>query len=273
MSAVADGAGATGAGKARVGFFSFTEVTDPALHRQYNRWHQLDHLPEQMPLPGIVFGQRWVSTPVCRRARLVDGGRLDPIDYVTLYLMTDPVPEVLDRFAALASELAAEGRFFSARRSHLSGPFEVESACAAPGVLVSGAAVPYRPGTGVYVVVTEEPDAVGGPSREAADLSPLLEVAGVAGAWAFRSAGRLAGERWRPGRHRVVVSFLDGDVLETAARLAAVVPALAGADTSAVVFAGPFETIAAGRWDWFEPESARPGAGRSGDSSSGPHPL
>ena len=36
------------------GFFSFTEVTDPAEHRSYNEWHQLDHLPEQFPLAGIV---------------------------------------------------------------------------------------------------------------------------------------------------------------------------------------------------------------------------
>ena len=40
-------------GRSRRGFFSFTEVTDPAAHREYNEWHQLDHLPEQMPLGGI----------------------------------------------------------------------------------------------------------------------------------------------------------------------------------------------------------------------------
>ena len=45
--------------KAAFGFFSFTEVTDPAEHRAYNEWHQLDHLPEQFPLPGVVYGQRW----------------------------------------------------------------------------------------------------------------------------------------------------------------------------------------------------------------------
>ena len=38
--------------KAAYGFFSFTEVTDPAEHRSYNEWHQLDHLPEQFPLAG-----------------------------------------------------------------------------------------------------------------------------------------------------------------------------------------------------------------------------
>ena len=58
--------------KVRLGFFSFTEITDPSEHRSYNEWHQLDHMPEQYPLPGVVFGQRWVSTPACRRARAYD---------------------------------------------------------------------------------------------------------------------------------------------------------------------------------------------------------
>ena len=49
-----------------IGFFSFTEVTDPGAHRAYNEWHQFDHLPEQFSIDGIVFGQRWVYTPACR---------------------------------------------------------------------------------------------------------------------------------------------------------------------------------------------------------------
>ena len=67
--------------KIRVGFFSFTEITDPAEHRSYNEWHQLDHMPEQYPLPGIAYGQRWVSTPACRAARAVSGAapRPDPL--------------------------------------------------------------------------------------------------------------------------------------------------------------------------------------------------
>ena len=48
------------------GFFAFTEITEPSAHRAYNEWHQLDHLPEQLPIPGISHGQRWVSSPRCR---------------------------------------------------------------------------------------------------------------------------------------------------------------------------------------------------------------
>ena len=51
-----------------LGFFSFTEVTDPSAHEAYNAWHQLDHLPEQFTIDGITFGQRWVRSPRCRAA-------------------------------------------------------------------------------------------------------------------------------------------------------------------------------------------------------------
>jgi hypothetical protein len=33
-------------------FLSFVRVRDPGRHRDYNRRHQLDHLPENRALPG-----------------------------------------------------------------------------------------------------------------------------------------------------------------------------------------------------------------------------
>ena len=54
----------------------------------------LDHMPEQYPLPGIAYGQRWVSTPACR------GGAGDQraaarrrCTTSRCYLMTEPVEE------------------------------------------------------------------------------------------------------------------------------------------------------------------------------------
>src|SRR5579862_5180869 len=144
--------------KTAYGFFSFTEVTDPAEHRSYNEWHQLDHLPEQFPLPGIVYGQRWVSTPACRAARVASDPALDPIHYVTCYLMAEPIEQTLDDFFALGAELHRLDRFHEKRRAHLTGPFGVVEAAAAPRVLVSAAAVPYRAHRGIYVIVEELSD-------------------------------------------------------------------------------------------------------------------
>jgi hypothetical protein len=221
------------------GFFSFTEVTDPKAHAAYNEWHQLDHLPEQYSLAGIVHGQRWVSTPACRAARVVNGPALDPIHYVTCYLMTEPIDRTLDDFFALGAELHRLDRFFEARRAHLTGPFRVQGAAAAPRVLVSAEAVPFRPHRGVFVVVGE-------PTVD--DVSPvLLEQAGVAGVWTFSTDPELASRRWTAGARRVTMAWLDDEPLAVTARLA---PLVAG--RAAVEFAGPFETITPWKWDWFD---------------------
>lgn len=248
----------TGTGdKIRIGFFSFTEITDPAAHGAYNAWHQLDHLPEQLPLAGVAWGQRWVSTPACREARAVAGTRLAPIHYMTLYLMTDPVPETLAAFARLGEQLRRQGRFFSQRHSHLSGPFDAVAATAARRVLISAAAVPYRPGTGVYVVVdeatTDEPDDAD-EWRRPPDHEQLVGVDGVAGVWSF--ASHRGGEgRWRPGRYRITVCYLDDDPLEVSARLWPVLASDGAGPGSSTIFAGPFETVVPWRWDFFDGEA------------------
>jgi hypothetical protein len=228
--------------KVTFGFFSFTEITDPAAHRSYNEWHQLDHLPEQFPLPGIAYGQRWVSTPACRDARAVSGPDLDPIHYVTCYLMSEPIEQTLDDFFALGAELHHLDRFHSDRHAHLTGPFRVGAAAAAPRALVSAAAVPYRAHRGVYAIV-EEAGSAGG------DLAPaLLGVAGVAGVWSFASVAGMTSRRWTSGERRITLCWLDDDPLQVAARLVPIV------GTLSATFAGPFETITPWQWDWFDPK-------------------
>jgi len=225
--------------KVSYGFFSFTEVTDPNAHHAYNEWHQLDHLPEQYPLPGIVHGQRWVSTPACRAARAVSAPPLDSIHYVTCYLMAEPIGPTLDDFFELGAELHRLDRFFRARRAHLTGPFRVEATHAAARVLISAAAVPFRPNRGVYVIVGEP-----GPD-DVADA--LLTVPGVAGVWTFATNEQLSSPRWTDGARRITVAWLDDDPCSLAAGINPLIAPLAG-----VAFAGPFETITPWRWDWFD---------------------
>jgi hypothetical protein len=206
-----------------LGFFTFTEVTDPSAHEAYNAWHQLDHLPEQFTIEGITFGQRWVRSPRCRAAEVGSSERLEPFHYMTLYLMRDA--EVLLPFQALAERLWAEDRFFKARHVVLRGPFEVVGAWAAPRVAISAGAVPFRPAHGVYAVV--------GP---AIDGERLIDAHGVAGAWQFHLEGRT-----------VTVAFVDGDLWHAAAELGPLC-AEHGPDLE---WAGPLERVDAFRWDWF----------------------
>jgi hypothetical protein len=235
--------------KVKVGFFSFTEITDPTEHRSYNEWHQLDHMPEQYPLEGMAFGQRWVSTPACRAARAVDGELLAPTHYVTLYLMTEPVGQTLEEFRALGGHLRDVGRFHQHRRACLSGPFDVDTIDAAPRVLISAEAVPYRPNRGAYIVVEQLPEA-GAVTDGAGNARALIEVPGVAGVWSFVSDEETT-QGWRPGRRRITVCFLDEDPLGVSSSLGQIVNHWRPA-ADAVVHAGPLEAIVPWHWDWFD---------------------
>jgi hypothetical protein len=235
--------------KIRVGFFSFTEITDPNEHHSYNEWHMLDHMPEQYPLDGIAFGQRWVSTPACRAARLVSEGPLDSIHYMTLYLMTDPVERTLREFMQLGRHLHKAKRFHLHRHAQLSGPFPFGAAAVAPRVLVSAEAVPYRPNLGVYVEV-EELDGAATTGDTAAHLDDTAQlearcaVPGVAGAWSFADDAR-----------RMTVSWLDAPPLDMCSALEPLVDQRRAASSTRTVFAGPLETITPWQWSWFDEDN------------------
>jgi hypothetical protein len=205
-----------------LGFFSFTEVTDPSAHEAYNAWHQLDHLPEQFTIEGINFGQRWVRSPRCRAAESATGSLLDRFHYMTLYLLRDE--HLIPEFFSLAEELSAKDRFFRARRALLSGPFPVVGRWADPRVAISPGAIPFRPAQGVHVVV--------GP---AVDGQGVISHPGVAGAWQFSDA--------ELGR-TITVTFIDGDLWQASA-------AIGTAGGESAEWAGPLEPVDAFRWDWF----------------------
>jgi len=256
--------------KVRIGFFSFTEITDPREHRAYNAWHQLDHMPEQFPLRGVAHGQRWVHTPACRRARLVCSPLFEPIHYVTLYLMTEPVEQTLEEFSALGAELSSLGRFHRHRRSHFGGPFRLIKNCAAPRTRISPEALPYRPNRGVFVVVHEpvepvEPEQVDAYNEwlDVVHYPEMLEIDGIAGFWAFAEHEAVAGGSARAlGARRVTVYYLDDDPLDVVARMNERASAMAEthhqpdfSGTMKLLFAAPLETVTPWEWDWFDEQT------------------
>jgi hypothetical protein len=223
-----------------LGFFSFTEVTDPTAHRAYNEWHRLDHLPEQYSLEGLLFGQRWVCTPACRRARVAVSPLLEPCHYMTLYLMRGP--DVLPGFFDLAHQLRRADRFFAERRAHLSGPFEVQERWVAPRVKVSAAVIPHRPARGIYVVV--------GP---ALDGAAMVAHEGVAGAWAFTDATPVTDAT--PGAEpprTITVAFIDGDLDTTAPELGRWCLEHSPVTGRPMEWAGPLAALDTDTYDWFD---------------------
>jgi hypothetical protein len=224
-----------------VGFFSFTEVPRHA-DRAYNEWHQLDHLPEQYQLPGIAHGERWVASPDCVAARLVDDELLGRASYVTLYLIGAPVDETIDAFGRLGAQLREVGRFHEERTALMAGGWRLAAAATSPRLPISPAVIPWRPAAGVFVLVEE-----GGP--DAPSAAPLLEVDGVAGGWTFEPDPDRTRSWWLLQPYRITVLWLDADPIETTARLE---PALRQRwSTVDPVHAGPLRTITPYDWSWF----------------------
>ena len=177
----------------KVGFFSFTEVLD-GRHREYNEWHLFDHMPENFKLEGLQWGQRWVATPELIKRRLFSQGGLAKTQYVTLYLITEPVSQALDEFQALGRTLNSLGRFFKARRPHLSGPFTLIKTYASPRVPVASDAIPYRPNRGLFVTAQDRAEGASAAALDEArqwydhvHIPDLLNVCGVAGCWSFEA--------------------------------------------------------------------------------------
>ena len=243
----------------RFGFFSFTEVTDPAEHRSYNEWHQLDHLPEQFPLAGDrLRAALGVDARVPRRA----GGeraraRPDPLRH----LLPDGRADRGDARRLLRARCASctgSTASTSTGSAHLTGPFRVVGTAAAPRVLVSAAAVPFRAHRGIYVIVEEDRQSV---SR--AEYERWLDAEHLPRCWPRRASpgsGRsppVPTSRRDVGRRARAGSRCAGSTttpLAVAARLAPLV-----ADrrerfdaTAHLTFAGPFETITPWEWDWFD---------------------
>jgi hypothetical protein len=212
--------------KVIAGFVSFTEV-DGGHHGTYNTWHLYDHLPEQLPLHGIAWGQRWVLTPA-QSSRATAQPPLDRVHYVTLYLLAEPIEQTLEDFRALGQRLRTEGRFHLHRRSHLSGAMEVGAMRAAPHALVSAEAVPYRPNTGAHVRLTQD---------TTPPVASLVTLPGVAGVWTF--AGMDMQLTW---------CWLDADPVEVSEAINLTAPA----PTSARFDATLHTIDPRGPWDWFD---------------------
>jgi hypothetical protein len=173
---------------------------------------------------------------------VVDDDVLGRSQYLTLYLVGEPVDETLRRFRELAVELRDLGRFHEERTSHLFGGWELVDAATAPAVPLAAAVVPWRPATGVFALVEDAEDADAPP----APIAPLLAVEGVVGAWAFAPSPVITHRSWLTRPYRITVLWLDDDPPEVARQLA---PLLAG---TAPVFAGPYRTIRPGEWGWFD---------------------
>jgi hypothetical protein len=262
-------------------FFSFTGV-EPGHHRDYNRWHQLDHRPENLALPGVIHGERWVLPPDCVAAGVKRIEPLDTMHYVNLYWFRDPVEESFREWQALAERSFQWGRrpeINYANRAMM-GSFLPVKGYVNPRVLVSPDVIMFRPNLGVEVTVTRLHEPHGRATQDLLSwydevhIPDLLTVRGAAGVWTFSSQsttmdaefvaapGTSTFDQTRAGelgQIRVQVVFLDADPLEYRADKAERLRAWAAdgrlldqSTLTTTVFSGVLRNIVPWQWDWFD---------------------
>ncbi|MFI0357539.1 hypothetical protein [Actinomadura sp. 9N407] len=247
-------------------FFSFTEV-DASRHQEYNAWHQLDHMPENLALPGVTHGQRWVRSPDCAEAGAPPAEFLAGMHYATMYWFRDPVEESFQEWRRLGEQTYQLGRRqeLPYTRRPLMGAFTPVKGYAAPRVRVSPDVIPFRPNQGLEINVLR----IDEPRSEAAHelyawhdqvhIPEVLSCAGAAGAWTFSSRhvslGRPSfGDKadFGAGELRVLAVFLDEDPLEYLAEKKRLVGEAPGDSAATTLLSSTLRTITPWQWNWFD---------------------
>jgi hypothetical protein len=256
-------------------YFSFTEITDPAKHRDHNEWHSLDHRPENMVLEGVALGDRWVRSPDCAAASTVLLPEYANVHYAIMYWFREPLEQTLNEWFDLSERSFQWGRSpqIGWTRRPLRSFFTPIRGYVAPRVRVTAEALPFRPMRGVFVTISRIHGTKAAASEvfrwyDEVHMPDLLSCHGVAGAWTFASAGSgsstwsFADARTRAVEDvslRLHLLFMDEDPLEFVADYAGHKLHWQDSgrlrDTSHVeeqVFAGPLRNIVPWQWDWFE---------------------
>jgi hypothetical protein len=263
-------------------YFSLSEITDPNKHRDHNEWHQLDHQPENLLLPGVALGSRWVRSPDCAAVSSGSAASYMNAHYGIMYWFREPMAETLDDFFELSERSLQWGRSPQVGWTNrpMRGFFAPLKGYVTPRVRVRTEALPYRPVKGVLITLSD----LRGSDAEKTDLlrwqdeiriPDLLSCRGVAGAWTFATDEFFAAP-WDSGRigwsfadkntrdanprpRRMQILYLDEDPLEVMSDIRQRDAGFRKAgrmretsDVEDVLLMTPMRAITAWQWDWFK---------------------
>ncbi|CUU57575.1 hypothetical protein Ga0074812_11373 [Parafrankia irregularis] len=132
---------------------------------EYNRWYDLDHMPEHLAKPDVLAGRRYVAArdlraaPGIIRSDLLGGHP----PYLTTYWFGGPLDmcgeQAREGWLALDRTILRSGRFWRPGRARHNSRWRVTSAWTRPGCLVRPVAVPYLAHRGVIVALGRAPSA------------------------------------------------------------------------------------------------------------------
>jgi hypothetical protein len=182
----------------------------PPEHAEaYNRWYDLDHMPEHVAKDDILYGRRYVATTALRQSPGIESGPLTNghPPYATIYSFGGPLDFAGDQatrgWTDLDRQITKAGRYWRQGSVALAGRFRLESARARPSVLVQERAVPHLAHRGIIVAIGR----VGGAEDRAKaaewwDRTRLVDLFTIPGLMAALRFSPVDGDRF---------SSVDGD--------------------------------------------------------------
>jgi len=132
------------------------EVTE-----EYNRWYDLDHMPEHVSKGDVLMGRRYVAPTTLRSVAGVQWSEWTAgyPPYLSTYWFGGPLDFMSDEALALwrvkDRGIIKGGRFWQIGSSKHGSRWRIDGAFTRPGVLVDQAAVPYLAHRGVIVAIGE----------------------------------------------------------------------------------------------------------------------
>jgi len=208
--------------------------TDAAAIESWNRWYDLEHLPPNIALPGIMSGRRYVATPELVAARLpsepLGGFDAGKGLHVTIYVTCGDPAEAITVMTSRRDDLEAAGRMAGAgnRVVRAGDAMRLAWALSDPGLLLDEADVPHLGHTAIRVVLRRG----GGDEVRSATAPAAVTVDGVHAVASYEAEFQAGIE--------CDVYLLEGDAgaLTAALRAAADYPAQAD-----VLLDAPFDAI------------------------------
>lgn len=167
----------------------FTDC-DQDFVQEFNRWYDLDHVPENIALPSILTARRYIATPELKTLRrnvnvteLADG---QGTFLATYWAGTNNMDQVGAEMGQLFQDLLPLKRIFRQARIVFSQRFlSIGSWCNKAIPQVQPEAIPYLPHRGMMVVISDIPDKNRRAEAESWYDVHVQEVLNVPGTMAF----------------------------------------------------------------------------------------
>lgn len=204
---------------------------------EWNRWYDLEHVPPNVSMPGVMLGRRYVATPELHACRIVEptSGFADGRGtFLTIYTLCGDPANAFDDMTVLRDKLYAGNRmtFPAAKKAVREGDvFSLSWALADPARSCLPADVPFVGHTCVIAVERRSDHSVAAWYRDVR-APRIVELDGVHGIISLESATR--------DGLTLDMIFVEGDPVRQTEAVRAAAP---HHDDVALVLDAPFSLI------------------------------